>query len=94
MRTLEWDEVLGLEKFMVEDNDEIIGMEIHVGKDWRNGYSEPDSVVKYSLEELSGGSLSSWKTLSCVPWLEISFTIGRRNTKALVLRVSNMYTEV
>ena len=57
MRTLEWDEVLGLEKFMVEDNDEIIGIEIHVGKDWRNGYSEPDSVVKYSLEELSGGEL-------------------------------------
>ena len=33
MRTLEWDEVLGLEKFMVEDNDEIIGIEIHMGKD-------------------------------------------------------------
>ncbi len=57
MRNLKRDEVLGLENFLVEDNDEVTGIEIHVGKDWRNGYSEPDSVVKYSLEELSGGEL-------------------------------------
>lgn len=55
MSDFKWYETPKLEKFLVEDNDEIIGIEIHVGKDWRNGYSEPDSVVTYSLEELSGG---------------------------------------
>lgn len=57
MRYLEWNEVLGLEKFLVKHNDEVIGIAIHIGKDWRNGYSEPDSVIKHSLEEVSGGEL-------------------------------------
>ena len=55
MSDFKWYETPKLEKFLVEDNDEVTGIEIHVGKDWRNGYSEPDSVVTYSLEELSGG---------------------------------------
>ncbi|MBQ8688810.1 MAG: hypothetical protein IJ515_00395 [Clostridia bacterium] len=57
MKRLTSDEVEVLEKFLVADNDEVCGIEIHVGKDWRRGYSEPDTVEKYSLEELGGKAL-------------------------------------
>jgi len=62
MRYLSWDDVLGLEKFLVEDNDEAIGMEIHTGIFDHTeedgvivGYNRPDKVIKISFEELAGG---------------------------------------
>lgn len=62
MRYLSWDDVRGLEKFLVEDNDEAIGIEIHTGLYDRTkengvpiGYSRPDTVKKLSLAELAGG---------------------------------------
>ena len=54
MRYLTSDEVRGLDKFLVEGNYEAIGIEIHIGKDWRTGYSEPDTIQKFTLAELEG----------------------------------------
>ena len=54
MKYLLRDEVRGLEKFLVAENREAVGIEIQVGKDWRAGYSEPDAVWNYTLEELDG----------------------------------------
>lgn len=58
MRYLSWDEVKDLESFLVEDNDEAIGIEIHTGLyDPRaeDPYGKPETVKSYTLEELSGG---------------------------------------
>lgn len=57
MKYLTRDEICGLEKFLVADNEEAVGIEIHIGGDWRRGYPEPHTIRKYSLEELSGGEL-------------------------------------
>lgn len=62
MRYLSWDDVLGLEKFLAEDNDEAIGIEIEAGiydytvKNGKPvGYLPSDTVMRHSLDELSGG---------------------------------------
>lgn len=55
MRHLSDEEVLGLDSFLVADNDEAVGIEIHIGKDYRRGYDEPDRIDKYSCADLSGG---------------------------------------
>ncbi len=55
MRHLSDEEVLGLDRFLVADNDEAVGIEIHIGKDYRRGYDEPDRIDKYSCADLSGG---------------------------------------
>lgn len=58
MRYLSWDEVRGLENFLVEDNDDAMGLEIHTGvcKLARTvEYGQPETVTAYSLEELAGG---------------------------------------
>jgi len=58
MRTLEWDEVLGLEKFLVEDNDEAIGIEVHLGiRICNHEFTEPETIKKFSIEELANGDL-------------------------------------
>jgi len=54
MKCLTPDEVRGLDKFLVCHNDEAVGIEIHIGKDWRRGYSEPDTIQRFTLEELAG----------------------------------------
>ena len=58
MRYLSWDEVKGLEKFLAEDNDDAIGIEIHTGLydlSADDRYGKPETVKAYSLEELAGG---------------------------------------
>lgn len=64
MRYLSNDEVLKLETFLVEDNDEAVGIEIHTGLFDRTkengitiGYNRPDTIKSVSLEELAGGEL-------------------------------------
>ena len=58
MRYLTWDEVKSLDKFLVEDNDDAIGIEIHTGHYDLSAeacYGKPETVKAYSLEELAGG---------------------------------------
>ena len=58
MRYLSWDEVKGLEKFLAEDNDDVVGIEIHTGfydPSVEDCYGKPETVKAYSLEELAGG---------------------------------------
>lgn len=58
MRYLTWDEVKSLDKFLVEDNDDAIGIEIHTGLydlSAEDCYGKPETVKAYSLEELAGG---------------------------------------
>lgn len=57
MRHLSSDEVCGLQSFLVADNDEAVGIELHIGKDYRRGYDDPDRIEKYSLAELDGHEL-------------------------------------
>ena len=58
MRGLFADDILKLEKFLVDDNDIAIGIEIHSGiRRCGNEYSEPKTIRKISLEELSDGEL-------------------------------------
>ena len=54
MRYLTSDEVRELDKFLIDGNDEAVGIEIHIGKEWRRGYSEPDTIQKFTLGELEG----------------------------------------
>ena len=56
MRYLSWDEVKGLEKFLAEDNDDAVGIEIHTGLydlSADDRYGKPETVKAYSLEELA-----------------------------------------
>ena len=60
MRILTDREVLALDKFLVDGNEDAIGIEIHKGiysKDFKEdrmvGYSEPECVQHFSLDELS-----------------------------------------
>jgi len=58
MRYLSWDEVKSLDKFLVEDNDDAIGIEIHTGLydlSAEDPYGKPETVKAYALEELAGG---------------------------------------
>ena len=58
MRYLFWDDVKSLDKFLVEDNDDAIGIEIHTGLydlSAEDCYGKPETVKAYSLEELAGG---------------------------------------
>lgn len=58
MRYLECNEVLGLEKFLVDDNDEAIGIEVHLGiRICNNEFTEPETIKKFSIEELANGDL-------------------------------------
>ena len=71
MRYLTWDEVKSLDKFLVEDNDDAVGIEIHTGfcdLSADNCYGEPETVKAYSLEELAGGDFirMGTKTLRAV----------------------------
>ena len=54
MKYLTSDEVRVLDEFLAIDNDEAVGIEIHIGKDWRAGYSEPDTIQRFTLKELEG----------------------------------------
>ena len=58
MRYLSWDEVKSLDKFLVEDNDDAVGIEIHTGLydlSAEDPYGKPETVKAYALEELAGG---------------------------------------
>lgn len=71
MRYLTWDEVKNLDKFLVEDNDDVVGIEIHTGfcdLSADNCYGKPETVKAYSLEELAGGDFIQMgtKTLRAV----------------------------
>ena len=71
MRYLSWDEVKGLEKFLVADNDDAAGIEIHTGFYDLSGedrYGKPETVKAYSLEDLNGGDFLQMgtKTLRAV----------------------------
>ena len=71
MRYLTWDEVKSLDKFLVEDNDDAVGIEIHTGfcdLSADNCYGKPETVKAYSLEELAGGDFIQMgtKTLRAV----------------------------
>ena len=79
MRYLSWDDVLALETFLVEDNDDAIGLQIHTGIYDRTqedghtvGYSRPDTVQTHTLEELAGGEL-----LRLEPWT-LCAVVGNR----------------
>lgn len=81
MRYLSWDEVLGLEKFLAEDNDEAIGIEIHTGLyDLTTAdYGQPDAVKRISLDELAGGDFVKLgnKTLCAVVCNRLYYKDGR-----------------
>ena len=58
MRYLSWDEVKSLDKFLVEDNDDAVGIEIHTGYfdlSADDRYGKPETIKAYSLEDLNGG---------------------------------------
>ena len=82
MRYLSWDEVKGLDKFLVEDNDDAIGIEIHTGLyDLSAGdrYGKPETVKAYSLEDLNGGDFLQMddKTLRAVVSNRLYYTDSR-----------------
>ena len=58
MRYLDTNEILALEKFLVEDSDEVIGIEIYKGLPASSGRSsEPKEIIKYATSDLAGGDL-------------------------------------
>ena len=58
MKRLEKHEVLGLEKFLVEDSDEVIGITLHLGMSMSNGeYTAPETIKEFTKEALAGGDL-------------------------------------
>ena len=82
MRYLSWDEVKGLEKFLAEDNDDAVGIEIHTGHyDLAEvvRYGKPETVKAYSLEELAGGEFLQMgdKTLRAVVSNRLYYTDSR-----------------
>lgn len=82
MRYLSWDEVKSLDKFLVEDNDDAIGIEIHTGLydlSAEDCYGKPETVKAYSLEELAGGGFLQMgtKTLRAVVSNRLYWTDGR-----------------
>ena len=67
MRYLFWDDVKSLDKFLVEDNDDAVGIEIHTGLydlSAEDRYGKPETVKAYSLEELAGGEFLQMGTLT------------------------------
>ena len=89
MRYLSWDEVKSLDKFLVEDNDDAVGIEIHTGlydERAEDPYGKPETVKAYTLEELSGGDFLKLGTnlLRAVVCNRLYYTDGRNwvdNTK-------------
>ena len=82
MRYLTWDEVKSLDKFLVEDNDDAIGIEIHTGHYELSAkvcYGKPETVKAYSLEELAGGEFLQMgnKTLRAVVSNRLYYTDSR-----------------
>ncbi len=82
MRFLFWDDVKSLDKFLVEDNDDAIGIEIHAGRynlSEEVRYGKPETVKSYSLEELAGGEFLQMgdKTLRAVVSNRLYYTDSR-----------------
>ena len=82
MRYLFWDDVKSLDKFLVEDNDDAIGIEIHTGRydlSEEVRYGKPETVKSYSLEELAGGEFLQMgdKTLRAVVSNRLYYTDSR-----------------
>lgn len=58
MRCLDKNEILALEKFLVEDSDEVIGITLHLGMSTSNGeYTAPETIKEFTKEALAGGDL-------------------------------------
>lgn len=58
MRRLDKDEILALEKFLVEDSDEVVGIEIYKGLSLSSdSCSNPTQIIKYAVTDLAGGEL-------------------------------------
>ena len=82
MRYLSWDEVKSLDKFLVKDNDDAIGIEIHTGHydlSEEVCYGKPETVKAHSLEELAGGEFLQMgtKTLRAVVSNRLYWTDSR-----------------
>ena len=82
MRYLSWDEVKSLDKFLVEDNDDAIGIEIQTGHydlSEEVCYGKPETVKAHSLEELAGGEFLQMgtKTLRAVVSNRLYYTDSR-----------------
>ena len=82
MRYLSWDEVKSLDKFLVEDNDDAVGIEIHTGLydlSAEDCYGKPETVKAYSLEELADGEFLQMgaKTLRAVVSNRLYYTDSR-----------------
>ena len=82
MRYLFWDDVKSLDKFLVEDNDDAVGIEIHTGLydlSAEDRYGKPETVKAYSLEELAGGEFLQMGglTLRAVVSNRLYWTDGR-----------------
>ena len=82
MRYLSWDEVKSLDKFLVEDNDDAVGIEIHTGLydlSAEDCYGKPETVKAYSLEDLASGEFLQMgaKTLRAVVSNRLYYTDSR-----------------
>lgn len=53
MKRLSDNEIFSMERFLIAENEEAVGFEIRIGKDWRSGYSQAERVQRFSLEELA-----------------------------------------
>lgn len=105
MRFLSWDEVNALDKFLVEDNEEAIGLEIHSGiydSSEENGeiigFSRPKTVEKFLLSELAGGELIKFGqyTLCAVVCDRLYYKDSRKyvyNQKLACLSVGKFFGE-
>ena len=87
MRRLDKDEILALEKFLVEDSDEVIGIEIYKGLSASSSSSsEPKEIIKYAIADLAGGdliTLDECRTLCAVVGNQLYYRDEYGNARAL-----------
>ena len=87
MRRLDKDEILALEKFLVEDSDAVVGIEIHKGLSASSSRSsEPKEIIKYAIADLVGGdliTLDECRTLCAVVGNQLYYRDEYGNARAL-----------
>lgn len=87
MRRLDKDEIFALEKFLVEDSDAVVGIEIHKGLSASSsGSSEPKEIIKYAIADLAGGdliTLDECRTLCAVVGNQLYYRDEYGNARAL-----------
>ena len=95
MRRLDKDEILALEKFLVEDSDEVIGIEIYKGLSASSsGSSEPKEIIKYAIADLAGGdliTLDECRTLCAVVGNQLYYRDIYGNARALEAETNFQY---